>query len=74
MYLFAPPVFVTRILTTVDVSCPANSTGSNILTGCVCNAGYNGTITGTTSSPFFSGSCRGKYAFYCDALAIPIIA
>jgi len=39
------------------VPCPVNSFGSNIPTGCPCNAGYNGSIGVSTNFPFFTGSC-----------------
>ena len=38
-------------------SCPANSHGTNVASGCTCNAGYSGSITATTSSPYYSGTC-----------------
>jgi len=42
------------------VSCPSNSTGSSVPSGCTCNAGYNGTIIAATEFPFYSGNCSGK--------------
>jgi len=40
------------------VSCPANSAGSSVSSGCACNAGYAGTITATTIPNYYSGSCE----------------
>eukprot|EP01051_Picozoa_sp_SAG22_P003492 SAG22_NODE_171_length_16646_cov_6.580528_8_plen_731_part_00 len=39
------------------VSCPPDSTGANVSSGCTCDAGSNGTIIATGSSPYYSGSC-----------------
>jgi hypothetical protein len=41
------------------VSCPASSNGANVSSGCTCNAGFWGTITATTTSPFFTNTCTG---------------
>eukprot|EP00435_Cladocopium_sp_Y103_P053127 s189_g16.t4 len=40
------------------VKCPDHSSGTDLPTGCSCNAGYSGGITATTASPFFSGECK----------------
>jgi len=49
----------------IEVSCPVNSTGTSISSGCSCDSGYSGTIVATSSSPYYSGSCQncpaGKY-------------
>ena len=39
------------------VACPPNSTGSNLATGCNCSDGYAGSITATTSPPYYAGQC-----------------
>ena len=41
-------------------SCPAFSAGLNLATGCTCLPGYSGTISATSTSPFFTGSCIGE--------------
>ncbi|CAJ1379259.1 unnamed protein product, partial [Effrenium voratum] len=38
-----------------SVNCPAGSTGSNVHSGCECSAGYSGTISKSTSSPYYTG-------------------
>ncbi len=49
------------------VSCPPNSTGTNVSTGCSCNAGFSGNITATTIAPaYYTGSCT-----LCSALFTP---
>jgi len=40
-----------------DVSCPANSYGTNVRSGCTCNTDYVGTIATAWSSSGYSGSC-----------------
>jgi len=37
--------------------CPPNSTGLSPQAGCVCVAGYSGTILSRTAAPYYSGSC-----------------
>ena len=44
-------------LCSTATSCPSDSTGTNVGSGCSCDAGFDGTITATDSSPFFSGTC-----------------
>merc|ERR1719223_1120620 len=39
-------------------ACPAHSLGDDVPAGCTCNAGYNGTITASTTSPYYSGDCQ----------------
>jgi len=39
------------------INCPVNSSGTNVPTGCTCDAGFSGTIVATQSSPYYSGSC-----------------
>jgi len=39
------------------VACPSNSAGVNVPTGCSCSTGYSGTITASTNSPYYTGSC-----------------
>ena len=41
-------------------SCPDDSTGNDVPTGCTCDAGFSGTITATSSSPFYSGTCAAE--------------
>ena len=45
------------VVTCSAVACPLYSSGVDISSGCACNAGYSGTISGTSSTPFYSGSC-----------------
>jgi hypothetical protein len=40
-----------------DVACPADSEGSNVASGCVCDPGHYGTITASTTSPYYTGAC-----------------
>ena len=40
------------------MSCPPNSTGTNVSTGCSCLAGFSGNVTATTIAPaYYTGSC-----------------
>ena len=48
------------VVCVVAVSCPDNSDGDSVVAGCMCNAGYSGSVTVSTVSPFFSSSCTGK--------------
>ena len=45
----------------VAVSCPANSSGLTVLTGCACNAGFNGTVVAISSAPYYTSTCQGIY-------------
>ena len=40
-----------------SVNCPANSNGTSVLYGCVCNAGYVGVINASEDYPYFTGTC-----------------
>ena len=51
-------------LCSTATSCPSDSTGTNVGSGCSCDAGFDGTITATDSSPFFSGSCSAGVLHY----------
>lgn len=44
-------------LTCPAVPCPANSNGLGVPFGCTCAAGFNGTVLGLTSAPFFTSTC-----------------
>ena len=53
-----PASYDSPTITCTDVSCPASSTGTNVPTGCTCQAGYTGTIAATAIAPdYFSGAC-----------------
>ncbi|CAE7773024.1 MEGF11 [Symbiodinium sp. CCMP2456] len=39
------------------VDCPAGSSGTAVHSGCSCDAGHSGTISATSSAPYFSGTC-----------------
>ena len=41
------------------VPCPANSFGAGVPVGCFCNAGFDGTVVATASSPFYTSTCSG---------------
>ena len=47
------------LLTTTAVSCPTNSNGTDVPSGCTCNAGYNGVVTATTTAPYYTSTCAG---------------
>ena len=49
-----------------DVACPDNSSGASVVTGCTCDAGFSGSVTATTASPFFSSTCTGRIYVWCD--------
>jgi len=53
-----------------NTPCPANSTGANVAAGCTCNAGFTGTITATTTAPYYSGGCAGPIRF--DPVGAPV--
>ena len=36
------------------VACPANTNGASVVAGCAPNAGYDGTITATSTSPYYA--------------------
>ena len=36
------------------VACPANTNGASVPAGCTADAGYHGTVTPTTTSPYFA--------------------
>ncbi|CAK0911955.1 unnamed protein product [Prorocentrum cordatum] len=40
-----------------DSDCPDNSTGHSVGHGCVCDAGYSGSIWPARDYPFYNGSC-----------------
>ncbi|CAE7572455.1 unnamed protein product [Symbiodinium natans] len=40
-----------------SVNCPANSQGTSVLHGCVCDAGYMGVINASDEYPYFVGTC-----------------
>jgi len=40
-----------------EVPCPENSTGANVTSGCLCDAGFDGTIALSKAEPFYSGAC-----------------
>ncbi|MEC8025980.1 MAG: hypothetical protein VX223_18755, partial [Myxococcota bacterium] len=39
------------------VACPVNSTGTDVVSGCTCNAGTTGMITPSTTAPYYTGTC-----------------
>ena len=39
------------------ISCPANSAGANVASGCTCKTGYTGTISVSSTFPYYTGSC-----------------
>ena len=41
----------------VAISCPANSAGTNVASGCTCKTGYTGTISASLIFPYYTGSC-----------------
>eukprot|EP00941_MAST-03F_sp_MAST-3F-sp1_P000382 g382.t1 len=45
--------------TCLNVDCPRNSSGTNIASGCICDAGTSGSIIPSTQGPaFYVGSCQ----------------
>ncbi len=40
-----------------SVNCPVNSEGVNVLLGCSCTAGYNGSVRRSEEFPFYQGAC-----------------
>ncbi|CAE7853794.1 unnamed protein product [Symbiodinium sp. KB8] len=52
-----------------SVNCPANSNGTSVLHGCICNAGYAGAINASADYPYFTGTCATvacpKYSSGC---------
>ncbi|CAK0810360.1 unnamed protein product, partial [Prorocentrum cordatum] len=48
---------VATITTLQDSNCPDNSTGHSVGHGCVCDAGYSGSIWPARDYPFYNGSC-----------------
>ena len=55
----APP---TASLIHAVVLCPALSSGSNVPTGCACNAGYTGIVLATKTTPFYFLNCTGAWS------------
>eukprot|EP00931_Biecheleriopsis_adriatica_P035279 TRINITY_DN20309_c0_g1_i4.p1 TRINITY_DN20309_c0_g1~~TRINITY_DN20309_c0_g1_i4.p1 ORF type:complete len:2705 (-),score=392.19 TRINITY_DN20309_c0_g1_i4:60-8174(-) len=50
------------------IACPANSTGTDVASGCFCDAGFTGEIDTSTSEPYYSGSCdRACSVHSCSA-------
>jgi len=45
----------------VPQACPANSNGTNIVSGCICNLGYVGRIVASTTDPFYTESCTAPF-------------
>ena len=43
----------------IAVLCPEFSSGTDVSSGCSCNAGYSGSVTPTTVSPFYESTCTG---------------
>lgn len=39
------------------VNCPANTNGPAVSVGCECNAGYSGSVSTSTLSPFYESTC-----------------
>lgn len=39
------------------VACPSYSVGTDVPSGCVCNPGYSGTVTASSSSPYYASTC-----------------
>eukprot|EP00941_MAST-03F_sp_MAST-3F-sp1_P002639 g2639.t1 len=49
----------------VPVICPPTSSGTNLAANdCVCNAGYNGSITASGVDPYYNGTCN---AIHCPS-------
>eukprot|EP00931_Biecheleriopsis_adriatica_P032702 TRINITY_DN19048_c0_g1_i8.p1 TRINITY_DN19048_c0_g1~~TRINITY_DN19048_c0_g1_i8.p1 ORF type:complete len:2058 (-),score=330.35 TRINITY_DN19048_c0_g1_i8:145-6318(-) len=40
-----------------SVPCPSDSSGTSVLWGCTCDAGFSGTIGRSAVSPYYTGSC-----------------
>eukprot|EP00913_Durusdinium_trenchii_P023015 g21610.t1 len=39
------------------VKCPSGSSGESVVDGCSCKAGFSGTISASSASPYYTGSC-----------------
>ena len=57
---------ITFLFVNADVSCPINSNGQDVASGCLCDAGYEGGIMKTASGnyddiPYYTGSCDGTH-------------
>ena len=48
---------ISPLILAIAVSCPANSDGADVASGCVCNAGYAGEVVATAVAPFYNNSC-----------------
>jgi hypothetical protein len=49
--------FSGTLLSCSAVPCPANSSGGSVPLGCICNAGFSGSVVPTSTAPY-STSCR----------------
>ena len=50
----------------VAVACPDGSTGTNVASGCTCDAGSTGIIAASSSTPYYTGSCVQCAAGFAD--------
>ena len=50
-------MYMPLLFTTTAVSCPANSNGDDVPSGCTCNAGYNGVVTAITTALYYISTC-----------------
>ena len=50
------------------VACPANTNGASVVAGCTADAGYHGTVTPTTTSPYYAvGGVNGASVQLCTS-------
>jgi hypothetical protein len=54
------------------VACPLFSSGANVPEGCVCNSGYSGVVTATSTHPFYVSTCQGKTAVRDFSLSLVV--
>ena len=50
------------------VNCPSLSTGTDVASGCTCDAGYSGAVTATDSAPYYSSTCTGIISSFHSTL------
>ena len=54
-----------RCVPATAMNCPANSNGDAVDAGCECNAGFSGSVTAVTASPFYASTCAGRFLLRC---------
>ena len=45
---------ISALALVLAVACPGGTTGINLPSGCTTNAGYSGTVTATTTAPYYA--------------------